>query len=105
MKHRDTRRNGAGDTEIAVALRYDGNGAPRVTASGRNLLADAIVAAAEEAGVPLYPDADLALVLAQIPLGDEIPEDLYRAIAEIIAFAYIVAGKFPEGFVPPADDG
>jgi flagellar biosynthesis protein len=91
--------------EIAVALRYDGDGAPRVTASGQRLVADNIVAAAEAAGVPLYPDAELAAVLAQIPVGDEIPEALYRVIAEVIAFAYLVAGKFPEGFVPPdADD-
>lgn len=89
------------EPDIAVALRYDGDGAPRVTASGRHLVADDIIAAAEAAGVPLYPDAELALVLAQIPVGDEIPEALYRAIAEVIAFAYLVAGKFPEGFVPP----
>jgi flagellar biosynthesis protein len=93
-----------GGPDVAVALSYDGDGAPRVTASGRHRVADDIVAAAEAAGVPLYPDAELALVLAQIPVGDEIPEALYRAIAEVIAFAYLVAGKFPEGFVPPDAD-
>jgi flagellar biosynthesis protein len=103
VKDRDGRRNTGGEPDIAIALSYDGSGAPRVTASGRNLLAESIIAAAEEAGVPLYPDEGLALVLAQIPLGEEIPEDLYRAIAEVIAFAYLLAGKFPEGFVPPAD--
>jgi flagellar biosynthesis protein len=93
----------SGNTDIAVALRYDGNSAPRVTASGQNLVAENIIEAAERAGVPLYPDPELAMVLAQIPLGEEIPDNLYKAIAEVIAFAYILAGKFPEGF--RTDDG
>lgn len=94
----------AGATDLAVALRYDGSGAPRVTAKGEHGLAQRIVEAAEAAGVPLRPDPELALVLSQIPLGEEIPEHLYRAIAEVIAFAYILAGKFPEGFAPPERD-
>lgn len=94
-----------GQTDIAVALRYDGLNAPRVTAKGEQALAEQIIEAAQQAGVPLYPDPELAMVLSQIPLGEEIPDNLYKAIAEVIAFAYIVAGKFPEGFVPPdADD-
>lgn len=88
----------AGGTDIAVALSYDGSSAPRVTAKGEAQLADRIIEAAEQAGVPLFPDPELALVLSQIPMGDEIPDNLYKAIAEIIAFAYILAGKFPEGY-------
>jgi flagellar biosynthesis protein len=88
----------SGNSDIAVALSYDGSRAPRVTASGQNLVAETIIEAAERAGVPLYPDPELAMVLAQIPLGEEIPDNLYKAIAEVIAFAYILAGKFPEGF-------
>jgi len=91
----------SGQTDIAVALSYDGNNAPRVTAKGERQLAQRIVDAANQAGVPLYPDPELAMVLSQIPLGEEIPDNLYKAIAEVIAFAYILAGKFPEGFVPP----
>lgn len=95
-----------GNTNIAVALRYDGNNAPRVTAKGESQLAQSIIEAAEQAGVPLYPDPELAMILSQIPLGEEIPDNLYKAIAEVIAFAYILAGKFPEGFAPPgSDDG
>ncbi|MCG6965288.1 MAG: EscU/YscU/HrcU family type III secretion system export apparatus switch protein [Chromatiaceae bacterium] len=90
-----------GQTDIAVALRYDGKRAPRVTAKGEKLLAEQIVEAAQQAGVPLYPDPELAMILSQIPLGEEIPDNLYKAIAEVIAFAYILAGKLPEGFVPP----
>lgn len=94
----------SGDSNIAVALHYDGKNTPRVTAKGENQIADRIINAAEEAGVPLYPDPELAMILSQIPLGEDIPDNLYKAIAEVIAFAYILAGKFPEGFVPPDED-
>ena len=94
----------SGNSNIAVALTYDGSNAPRVTATGQNALAERIIAAAEEADIPLYPDAELAMVLAQVPMGDEIPDNLYKAIAEVIAFAYILAGKFPEGFTTGSDD-
>jgi flagellar biosynthesis protein len=84
-----------------VALRYDGTGAPRVTAKGRAAVAERIVALAREHGVPLQDDPDLAAVLARIPLGEEIPEALYRAVAEVIAFAYLLSGRWPRG--APAD--
>jgi flagellar biosynthesis protein len=77
----------------AVALRYDGTGAPRVTAKGRNLVAARILELAEEAGVPLYEDPDLLMLLSRLELGDEIPAALYVAVAEVIAFAYTVSGK------------
>jgi flagellar biosynthesis protein len=101
----------SGEPDIAIALRYDGENAPRVTAKGEQALAQRIVAAAQEAGVPLYPDPEMALVLSQVPLGEEIPDNLYKAIAEVIAFAYVLAGRFPAGFAPnqqpdsPADEG
>ena len=84
-------------TPLAVALRYDGSGAPRVTAKGRAEVAEHIVALAREHGVMLHDEPALAAVLARIPLGDEIPEALYRAVAEIIAFAYLLSGKWPPG--------
>lgn len=94
----------SGNSDIAVALSYDGSNAPRVTAKGERAVAERIIEAAEQAGVPLYPDPELAMVLAQVPMGDEIPDNLYKAIAEVIAFAYILAGKFPEDFRPEPDD-
>lgn len=99
MNHR--KRSVSGQTDVAIALTYDGKNTPRVTAKGEQQLAEKIMAAAEQAGVPLYPDPELAMVLSQIPLGEEIPDNLYKAIAEVIAFAYILAGKFPENFIPP----
>lgn len=103
MKGRE--RTVGGRTDVAVALRYDGRNAPRVTAKGERLLAERMIEAAQQAGVPLYPDPELAMVLSQIPLGEEIPDNLYKAIAEVIAFAYILAGKVPEGFAPPPEPG
>lgn len=79
--------------QIAVAVRYDGRDAPRVTAKGENELAAAIRDLAREHGVPLYENPQLAVVLSQIELGEEIPEALYRAVAEVIAFAYLLSGR------------
>lgn len=84
--------------DIAVALHYDGEKAPRVTAKGQGELAERILALAEQHGIPLHDDPELAAILTQIPLGDEIPETLYLVIAEVIAFAYMVSGKRPPGF-------
>ncbi len=50
---------------------------------------------------PLLKKNDgLVDILSQMNLGDEIPENLYRAIAEVIAFAYILTGKFPNSYRP-----
>ncbi|MCU7931191.1 MAG: EscU/YscU/HrcU family type III secretion system export apparatus switch protein [Candidatus Thiodiazotropha sp. (ex Codakia rugifera)] len=84
--------------DLAIALKYDGENAPRLTAKGRGELADKMLALAEEHAVPLHEDADLAALLSQIPLGDEIPESLYRAVAEVIAFAYLLSGRRPPGY-------
>ena len=87
--------------DLAVALVYDGEHAPRISAKGRGEVAERILALAQQHGIPLEGDPELAALLAQIPLGDEVPETLYRAIAEVIAFAYLVSGKRPPGFKAP----
>jgi flagellar biosynthesis protein len=84
--------------KTAIALHYDGDNAPTVTAKGKGALAEQIIALAKEHGIPLQEDPGLTALLSQIQLGSEIPDALYRAVAEVIAFAYIVSGKFPEGF-------
>ncbi len=84
----------------AVALHYDGKEAPRITAQGTGELAEQIIALAKEHGIPLQEDAALVSLLSKLDLGDEIPQTLYMAAAEIIAFAYILKGKTPEGFEP-----
>ena len=86
---------------IAVALEYDGKNAPSVNAKGIGIVAEQIIEIAQQYGVPLQQDDELIGVLAQLDLGEEIPESLYRAVAEVIAFAYILTGKFPENWSPP----
>ncbi len=86
--------------ELAVALHYDGRNTPRVTAKGEGLTAERILELAEEQGIPLHEDPDLARVLAQIPLGEEIPEALYVAVAEVIAFAWFLKGRVPDDYRP-----
>jgi flagellar biosynthesis protein len=72
----------------ATALSYEGSGAPKVTATGQGHIADRIVEIANEWGVPVRQDAALAEALAALELDTEIPEDLYTAVAEAIAWAY-----------------
>lgn len=85
---------------IAVALHYDGEFAPQVTAKGSGELAEQIIAIARQHGVPLQENTELVQLLSQLELGDEIPQELYLAIAEIIAFTYMLKGKRPKGFEP-----
>ena len=85
----------------AVALKYDGHGAPKLSAKGEDSLAREIMEIAEAFNVPMFQQSDLADLLYQLDLNDEIPEALYIAVAEIISFAYMLAGKTPEGFVEP----
>ncbi|SFR49817.1 flagellar biosynthesis protein [Marinobacter daqiaonensis] len=82
--------------ETAVALKYDGSRAPVVAASGLDEVAEEIIRIAREHDVPLYENAELAGVLARLDLAEEIPETLYRVIAEILAFAFHIQGRTPE---------
>jgi len=77
----------------ASALRYEGTGAPKITASGQGLIADRIVEVARENGIPVREDPALAEALASLELDTEIPEDLYTAVAEAIAWAYTLDAK------------
>ncbi len=87
--------------KLAVAMRYEGDGAPVVTAKGAGTIAEQIQALAEAHDIPLYDDPELARVLSRVELGDEIPVALYTAVAEVIAFAYQVSGRTPDYIRPP----
>ncbi|WP_459205144.1 EscU/YscU/HrcU family type III secretion system export apparatus switch protein [Pseudomonas sp. MLB6B] len=86
----------------AIALSYDGEQAPTLSAKGDDELADAILALAREHEVPIYENAELVRLLARLELGEQIPEALYLTIAEIIAFAWQLRGKVPADFEPTA---
>ena len=74
----------------AVALKYEAakDHAPRMTAKGNGLMAERIVELARKEGIPLQEDPNLVGALMQLDFQDEIPAELYQAVAEILAFAY-----------------
>ncbi len=79
----------------AVALRYDGSGAPRVVAKGKGEIADHIVEMAREHHIPLRHDGELAELLSAVELGREIPEALYVAVAQVLVFVFALSGRTP----------
>jgi len=84
------------DLQKAVALFYDGQNTPSITAKGVGELADEIIDIAQQNDVPLCDNPALIDLLMTLELGDEIPETLYIAIAHIISFAWQLQGKSPE---------
>ncbi|MFV1871789.1 MAG: EscU/YscU/HrcU family type III secretion system export apparatus switch protein [Oleiphilus sp.] len=82
----------------AIALKYDEVSAPTLSAKGQSDIADQIIQLAKEHNIPIYENSELVNILSKLELGDEIPETLYRVIAEIIAFAYYLQGKVPRNF-------
>jgi flagellar biosynthesis protein len=78
---------------IAVALKYEKPNAPRVTAIGRGELARRIIELAEANGVPISENAGLAAALSRVEIDQEIPESLYRAVAEVLTYILRVSGK------------
>lgn len=79
----------------AVALQYDGTQAPRVTAKGEGRVAKQIIASAKEHGIPLEKNEELTALLCKVHINEEIPKQLYVAVAQILAFLYHVNGKNP----------
>lgn len=74
----------------AAALQYDRERdlAPRVVASGENRVAERIVETAVEAKIPIVEDAALVSALLLLELGEEIPTELYQAVAKVLSFVY-----------------
>jgi len=79
----------------AVALKYERSkdAAPRVVAKGRGHVAESIAALAREHHVPIVADRNLVEVLDALDIHLEIPPELYRAVAEVLAFVYRINGK------------
>jgi flagellar biosynthesis protein len=78
----------------AVALKYEVNGAaPRVTGQGEGFVAEAILAKAQEMGIPTRTEPELVEFLMQLKLNDLVPSKLYAAVAEVLAWAYEMDGK------------
>lgn len=77
----------------AVALKYNGTGAPRVVAKGKGLIAEQILRLAKSHHIPIQEEKELVSLLSQIELDEEIPEALYLSVAQILAFAYQISQK------------
>jgi flagellar biosynthesis protein len=88
-----------GQTERAAALKYEPGkpGAPKVVAAGQGYIAREIIRTAQSHGVPLHREPTLAAALQNVELGREIPPELYRAVAEVLAFVYLLEQKKAAG--------
>jgi flagellar biosynthesis protein len=73
-------------SQLAVALHYDRAGAPRVVAKGRGATGAKIIEVAKEHDIPIEENEVLAGALSNVELGDEIPAELYKAVAEVLVF-------------------
>ncbi len=83
------------DPTVAVALRYapETDSSPQIVAKGDGFLAGEILRVARESDVPLRQDPALAGALATLDIGQQIPPELFRAVAEVLAFVYKMNGK------------
>jgi len=92
MKHQQNRDNKISKEEInkAAALRYDQekDDAPRIIASGKGELARRIIETARKHDIPLKEEQDIIDILLRLNIGEEIPPELYQAVAEILSFIY-----------------
>ena len=79
----------------AAALHYDADrsGAPQVVAAGSGIVAERIIALAREHGVPIHDDAGLAEALARLQLEAQVPEELWKAVAEALVWAYRLTAR------------
>ncbi|MCF2948470.1 EscU/YscU/HrcU family type III secretion system export apparatus switch protein [Paraglaciecola aquimarina] len=85
----------------AVGLKYqqgDNKEAPKIIAKGFGDLAEEIISLAQQNGVLIHQDPYLSDFLATLDLGQEIPDQLYHVIAELIAFSFVLQGEFPDSW-------
>ena len=80
---------------LAVALVYEKPNAPRVDAKGSGEIGRKIIETAEQHGVPIEKNAGLAAALAGVELEQEIPVELYKAVAEVLGFVLRINRERP----------
>lgn len=78
---------------LAVALHYDKKGAPRVIAKGKGTIGAKIIELAKAHDIPIEENEVLAGALSHVEIGDEIPEELYKAVAEVLIFVLRLTGR------------
>ena len=82
--------------QLAVALQYEQPGTPRVVAKGTGEIGKKIIETAKAHGVPIEENAGLAGALSEVEIGDEIPVELYKAVAEVLLFIMKMSGRLNE---------
>ena len=82
-------------TREAVALAYGKRETPVITAKGRDELADAVIAEAKKQGIYIAQDKQLVAALSRLDLEQEIPRELYTAVAVVLSWAYWLQGMKP----------
>ena len=79
--------------QLAVALHYDRTGAPRVIAKGKGNIGAKIIEVAKAHNIPVEENEVLAGALSNVEIGDEIPAELYKAVAEVLIFVLKLSGR------------
>ena len=86
----------------AVSLQYQReiNTAPKITAKGEGWVAEKIIKMAQENNIPIREDKDLFNLLSEIDIGKEVPESLYKVVAELLAWVYQLNKNYPNSNKP-----
>jgi flagellar biosynthesis protein len=82
-----------GQNQLAVALHYDKKGAPTVIAKGQGEIGARIIEVAKANNIPIEENEVLAGALSRVEIGDEIPTELYKAVAEVLIFVLRLSGR------------
>ena len=80
-------------TQLAIALHYDKTGAPIVTAKGKGTIGAKIIEIAKAHDIPIEENEVLAGALSNVDIGEEIPAELYKAVAEVLVFVLRLSGR------------
>jgi flagellar biosynthesis protein len=90
------------ETILAAALKYDQpkDGAPKVVAKGQGAIAEKIIELARKNNVPIKNDPGLVQILSKLDIDEQIPVELYRAVAEILAFVYSTNNRYRGSSAP-----
>ena len=80
-------------TAVAVSYNKEKDSAPKITAKGKGAVAEKIIELAKKNNIPMHEDPDMIEVLSKLDLGQEIPADLYKLIAEVLVYVYRANNK------------
>ncbi|HDQ26471.1 MAG TPA: hypothetical protein ENN43_06990 [bacterium] len=88
-----TNKRAAKKTAVAVTYNKEKDSAPKITAKGKGSVAEKIIDLARQNNIPLHEDPDLIEVLSKLDLGQEIPAEMYKLIAEVLVYVYRTNNK------------